>query len=296
MMKKYLLVWLIILLSFNCGKNKNKIDEKVIVTVGKGSLTLEQLNSEIPVSVQSKVSKEQLNKFLQQWIEIELIYQDALRLGMDKERDFETELEKSKRESLVRKYFEKYLSGDAQISDEEMQVYYEENKDNFVLAQDEIKALHILVPSYNEAIAARSRITRGEDFETVAREVVHDSTERDRIRLDYFTAEDVIPEIARNLFNNWTRSGNLTEPIKSDFGYHILKILDIRRKGNLRAFDEVKDQIAARLNLIKRNEIYRDRIIELRNATNINSNLDLLNTIYSDSDSSRATEVIDNLK
>ncbi|HEX9975108.1 MAG TPA: hypothetical protein VGD14_23845, partial [bacterium] len=114
-MKKYLLFWLIILLSFNCGKNKNKIDEKVIVSVGKGSLTLEQINNEIPSSVQPKVSKEQLNRFIQQWIEIELIYQDALRIGMDKERDFEKELEKSKREILVRKYFEKYLSGDAQI-------------------------------------------------------------------------------------------------------------------------------------------------------------------------------------
>jgi len=296
MMKKSLLFLFIILLSFNCRKNNNDIDEKVIVAVGNGSLTLEQLNSEIPFSVQPNVSKEQLNKFIQQWIEIELIYQEALRLEMDRERDFEKELERSRREILVRKYFEKYLSGDAQISDQEILDYYEENKDNFALAQDEIKALHLVVPTNSEAIAARARVTRGEDFATVAREVVRDSTERKRIHLDYFTADDVIPEIARNLFNNWTRAGNITNPIKSDFGYHIIKILDIRRKGSERTFNEVKDQIKARLNLIKRNEIYRDRIIELRKATNIKSNLDLLNSIYNDSNNYRSTEVIDNLK
>lgn len=296
MMKKFLLFWLIMLLSFNCGKNNNDIDERVIVAVGKGSLTLEQLNNEIPFSVQPNVSKEQLNKFIQQWIEIELIYQEALRLEMDKDPDFEKELERSRREILVRKYFEKYLSGDAQILDQEMLDYYEENKDNFVLAQDEIEALHLVVPTNSDAIAARSRVVRGEDFATVAREVVLDSLERDRIHLDYFTADDVIPEIARSIFNNWTREGTITNPIKSDFGYHVLKILGIRRKGSMRTFDEVKDHIKARLNLIKRNESYRDRIIELRKATNIKSNLDLLNAVYSDSNSVRSTEVIDNLK
>lgn len=289
-----ILLLFMLTVTLNCHRDKR--NETVLVSVGNRSLTLDQLNSEIPASVQSQVSKEQLNKFIQQWIEIELIYQDALRLEMDKERSFERELEKAQREILVRNYFEKYLSGNAPISNDEMLVYYEENRDNFILARDEIKAFHLRVPSYNEAAAARARILRGENFEAVAREVVRDSTERKRIHLDYFTADDIIPEIARNLFNGWTSAGTITEPIKSDFGYHVLKILDVRRKGTLRPFDEVKPHIKARLSLIKRNEIYKDRIIALRNAINIKSNLELLNSIDRDSTRSRATETINNLQ
>jgi len=295
-MKKIFLFLLVGLVFLNCGKNKDKIDKQVIVSVGNRNLTLEQLNREIPVSVQPIVSQKQLSNYVQQWIEMELIYQDALRRGMDRDRDFEKELERSKREILVRKYYGKYLSAEAQISDEEMIEYFEENKDNFILAQDEIKALHILVPTYNEANEARARIRRGEDFVAVARNVVRDSTERARIHLDYFTADDVIPELSRSLFNNWTRAGNITDPIKTDFGYHVIKILDIRRKGSSRAFDEVKHLIEGRLKLIKTKEIYRDRIIELRKATIINSNLNLLSSIYGDSVNFNSTEVIDNLE
>lgn len=276
------LIWLIMLLLLDCGSSKNsEKDEKVIVSVGKGTLTLEQLNSAIPLSMHSKISQEQINNYIQQWIEMELIFQEALLLGMDKEKKLLTELEDAKREILVRNYLEKYLLDNEEVTAKEALEYYNENKDDYMVREDEIKALHILVANTDEANDAYGRIRNGEDFETVAQEVSIDYTENGRIELDYFSKEDIVPELATGVFNCGV--GLFTKPLYSEFGYHIFKVLDRKQKGNYREFEEVKDDIFARLKSIKKNEKYKELIIGLRNKTDIKRNIDLLKEFYKDS-------------
>ena len=106
--------------------------ENVIISVGKGNLTLEHLDNAIPESIQSKISQEQVSNYIQQWIEMELVYQEALRLGMDKEKSLLTELENAKRELLVRSYLDRHLSDDIEIPERDARAYYNENKDNYL--------------------------------------------------------------------------------------------------------------------------------------------------------------------
>ncbi len=283
------LLGLVILMIIACNSSKKEMDGNVIVSVGDGVLTLEQLDNAIPESIQSKISQEQVSNYIQQWIEMELVYQEALRLGMDKEKSLLTELEKAKRELLVRNYLDRHLSDEAGITETQAVEYYNENKDNYILQQDEIKALHILVSNSDEANAAYRRISNGEDFETVAREISIDYTENDRVDLGYFSREEIVPVIASRVFG--TAVGRTTRPTRSEFGYHIFKILDRKAKGKYREFEEVKDQIVARLKSIKRNEKYIDLIIDLRKSTNINRNIELLREIYKDSTYQQANQI-----
>ena len=283
------LLGLVILMIIACNSSKKEMDGNVIVSVGDGVLTLEQLDNAIPESIQSKISQEQVSNYIQQWIEMELVYQEALRLGMDKEKSLLTELEKAKRELLVRNYLDRHLSDEAGITETQAVEYYNENKDNYILQQDEIKALHILVSNSDEANAAYRRISNGEDFETVAREISIDYTENGRVDLGYFSREEIVPVIASRVFR--TAVGRTTRPTRSEFGYHIFKILDRKAKGKYREFEEVKDQIVARLKSIKRNEKYIDLIIDLRKSTNINRNIELLREIYKDSTYQQANQI-----
>ena len=264
-----------------CDSSKEEMPPNVIVSVGEGSLTLQQLDDAIPESIQSKISQEQVSNYIQQWIEMELVYQEALQLGLDKEKSFLAELENAKRELLVRSYLERHLSEDLEIPDIEARAYYNENKESYKLQQDEIKALHILVSDYSQANAAYRRIQGGESFEVVAREVSIDYTENGRLDLGYFNREEIVPEIASTVFR--TRVGSITRPLRSEFGYHVFKILDKKTKGSYREFEEVKDQIIARLKTIKKNEKYIDLIINLRDRIHVNRNDDLLKEIYNDS-------------
>lgn len=290
--QKLLLFGLIILLIIACDSPKDDINKNVIVSVGAGTLTVEQLKNVIPPSIQSKISQEQVSNYIQQWIEMELIYREALRLGMDKDKSLLAELDQAKREILVRNYMEKRLSEQVEISETQLLEYYNENKDNYQLQDEEIRALHILVSNAEDANVAYLRIREREDFEKVAREISIDYTEHGRIDLGYFSREEVVPEIASSVFS--ASVGTITRPIKSEFGYHIFKILARKIKGQYREFEEVKDQITARLQTIKRNEKYIDLIIELRNKTDINRNIDLLKEIYKDSTYQQENQIKEN--
>jgi len=293
MMRRIFILGVILVLFLKCSSSENE-DENVIVAVGEGTLTLKQLNNSIPSSIQSKISQEQVSNYIQQWIEMELIYREALRLGMDKHENVLAELEIAKRELLVRNYLDRYLSDDIEVTETEALEYYNENKDTYLLEEDEIRALHILVSTSEEASNVYRRIRNGEDFEAVAREVSNDYIENHRIDLGYFRKEDIVPEVSIKVFSY--RVGSLTGPLQSEFGYHIFKIIDRKKKGSHREFEEVKDQIIARLQSIKRNVRYRDKIIELRNKTDVKRNIELLKEIYKDTTYQQENQIVVNSK
>lgn len=264
----------------NCEKTKEE-NKNVLVSVGDGVLTLERLQAEIPVSIKDNITQENINNYIQQWIESELIYQDALSLGMDTDPELEYAIEKAKKNFLVSRYLSKFLVEENMVLETEALEYYEENKDSYTLAEDKVKALHILMEKYQDARNVRKRLINGEDFEAVAKEISLDYLEKKRIVLDYFSRDEVIPEIGAVAFN--LRVDGISNPIKSDFGYHILKIVDKRRKGSEIEFDEVKNEIIARIQLMKKNEKYRDLIIDLRNRINIRKEDELLQHLFIDS-------------
>jgi len=289
MIKRSIIFGLIAIIIYSCSSPEQN-NEKILVSVGEGNLTIDQLDSAIPTSIQTEITQEQINNYLQQWIEMELIYRDALRLGMDNKEEIIAEFENAKREILVRNYLERKLSATERLTENEALEYYNENKESYMLPGDEIRALHILVSTADEANSALRRIRNGEDFEAVAREVSSDFSDNQRIDLGYFRKDDIVPDIAQRVFSY--RVGSLTRALQSEFGFHVFKILDKKQKGSLREFEEVRDQIIARLRSIRKNENYRELIIELRKKTDVKTNIELLKELYQDTTILKQDQII----
>jgi len=282
-MKTRFLVVLLIVSFFACSKQKEEADQ-VIVSVGDQKLTWKMLSRDIPDNLKGKMSREEISVYIQQWIDQELLYQAAVRMGMDLDADYFQELEKMKKELLVRKFLENYLlTKDAQVLEEEALAFYDKNKDTFMVPKTEIHALHILVPSIELAKQALKRIGAGEDFEAVAKDLSVDYQQRGRIDLGYFNRDDVVPQVANKVFSY--RVGSVTRPIKSDFGFHIFKILQRRERGTYRSFEEVKDKIYERLRAIKKKQAYRNLISELREKIIVKKNEAFLSHVSKDSTS-----------
>jgi peptidyl-prolyl cis-trans isomerase C len=106
--------------------------------------------------------------------------------------------------------------------------------------QEEIHARHILVPTEDEAKAALARIKGGEDFAKVATELSKDPS-ADGGDLGWFTKDRMVPEFSDAAFK--LKKGEVSEPVKSQFGWHIIKIEDVRTKS-FPPFEQVKDQAA----------------------------------------------------
>lgn len=275
-----LLSILIVIFSvFSCGPEKKR-QEKIIVEIGNEKLTVEMLKKVTPVHQNNLLTHEQIQNYVQRWIDHELIYQEALRQGMNKNVELIQVLKKAEKDFLVDKLLDSFLSEDISISDQEIINYYEMNKDNFTRAKTEIRALHILISDENNANAIRRRILRGEDFENVAQEVSLDYNRKKRIDMGYFTSDDVVPEIAASVFN-W-KVGSVTRPIKSEFGYHIFKIIDKKSANTVRDYEEVKDKIIKRLITKKKEDRYKDFITSLKSKNEVKTNFEYLSELYTD--------------
>jgi peptidyl-prolyl cis-trans isomerase C len=120
----------------------------------------------------------------------------------------------------------------------EHQVYDEAIKQ--VKNEEEVHARHILVPTEDEAKAILAQLKGGADFAALAKEKSKDPGAAEGGDLGYFTKDQMVPEFAAVAFK--LDKGQLSDPVKTQFGWHIIKVEDKRIKPTP-AFEQVKPQI-----------------------------------------------------
>ncbi|MFN3349318.1 peptidylprolyl isomerase [Pseudorhodoplanes sp.] len=128
----------------------------------------------------------------------------------------------------------------AAVTDEAMKkVYAEAIKD--IGNEQEVSARHILVESEDEAKAIAADLKKGGNFDAIAKEKSKDPGSKDSGGdLGYFSKDQMVPEFAEAAFK--LDKGQISDPVKSQFGWHIIRVDDKRAKQPP-AFDQVKDQI-----------------------------------------------------
>lgn len=141
--------------------------------------------------------------------------------------------------------------GKVAVTDEAMHKVYDEAVKQMG-QEKEVHARHILIrvtPGDEKASQAAeekikaviARLKKGEDFATVAKEVTEDpSGKANGGDLGYFTKDQMVPEFAEVAFK--LEKGQISEPVKTQFGWHVIKVEDTRMKQPPK-FDEVKPQI-----------------------------------------------------
>ena len=141
--------------------------------------------------------------------------------------------------------------GKEALTDEAMHKVYDEAVKQMGEVQ-EVHARHILIraaPGDEKASKAAEdkikaiivRLKKGEDFAKVAAEVTEDpSGKANGGDLGYFSKEQMVPEFSEVAFK--LEKGQISEPVKTQFGWHVLKVEDKRVKP-MPKFEEVKAQI-----------------------------------------------------
>lgn len=141
--------------------------------------------------------------------------------------------------------------GKAALTDEAMHKVYDEAVKQMG-EQQEVHARHILIraaPGDEKASATAKakidaiivRLKKGEDFEKLAKDVTEDpSGKANGGDLGYFTKEQMVPEFSDVAFK--LDKGQISEPVKTQFGWHVIKVEDKRVKPAPK-FEEVKPQI-----------------------------------------------------
>jgi peptidyl-prolyl cis-trans isomerase D len=150
----------------------------------------------------------------------------------------------------------KSASVEAQLAKPEfakkVQDYYAANRPEFDI-QPEVKAQHILIktgPQMTEA-QAKTKIeeiqkrAKSEDFGKLAAQLSEDEGSKAKNGdLGFFHKGQMVPEFEKAAFSQ--KVGEVGEPVKTNFGYHLIKVTD-KREGGLRPFEQVRMEIAQKL-------------------------------------------------
>ena len=148
------------------------------------------------------------------------------------------------------------------VTPEAARKLYEETVKN-LKPEAEVRARHILVEAEDEAKAILARLKGGEDFVKVAGEASKDpGSKTDGGDLGFFAKDRMVEPFAEAAFK--LEPGQLSEPVKSQFGWHVIRLEEKRTKA-VPAFEEMKEQVDTYLT----RKAQQDFVLELRQKAKI---------------------------
>ncbi|MCH2547756.1 MAG: peptidylprolyl isomerase [Alphaproteobacteria bacterium] len=167
-----------------------------------------------------------------------LVLNKAQAKNVEHTNEFKERMDVMKRQMMIQVYLKSML--DEIVPEKDVKKEYEVIKEKFA-GKKEVKASHILVDSEEEAKAIHKEIKDGADFAKLAEEKSIDKASGAKGGdLGFFTKDRMVPEFADAAFA--ADKGEVTEPVKSDFGWHIIKVED-KRNVEPPKYDEVKERI-----------------------------------------------------
>lgn len=131
-------------------------------------------------------------------------------------------------------------AGKAAQTDDAMHKVYDEAIKQTPSNEEEVHARHILVATEGEAKDVEAQLKNGADFVKLAKEKSKDPGAAEGGDLGYFTKDQMVPEFAEAAFK--LDKGQVSDPVKTQFGWHIIKVEDKRIKPTP-TYDQVKGQL-----------------------------------------------------
>jgi len=171
-----------------------------------------------------------------------LIYSEAVKAGYDKDPEVKKRLAQMQKQVVMQAFMENKAKD--LVSDDQLRAAYAE-KVASSKGQEEVRARHILVASEDEAKKLAEQVKKGGDFEKLAKDKSTDKgSGANGGELGWFTKERMVPEFAEAAFK--MKKGDISAPIKTEFGWHIIKVED-RRPVQVASFDETKESLKGEL-------------------------------------------------
>jgi len=246
--------------------------ETILASFGNQTITLGEFNliwEEVPEEYKLQLDKSML---LDQLISEKLLIQEAIIMGLEEDDDVLEQVKKITEQILVQVLIEKEILDKVKVNDEEVLEYYEQSKDSFT-EKEQVYLYNILVETEEEAQVILEQLIAGANFSEIAIEKSIGPSAAQGGDLEYIAKGTIIPEIEEVIFA--LELEELSKVVKTDFGFHILKITD-KKPETVKALEEVKEEIIQTLLPTKQKEAFDNLLEELKDKVEIEINEKLL--------------------
>lgn len=222
------------------------IDELLLLQEAKKegiSVTAEELSEVIDnLIAQSGLSKEDFDKTLEEQ-----------NLTMEFLKDY------YKKQLIINNLLNKTVISKIIVSSSEIEEYYNNNKNEFI-TPEQVRARHILVESVDEADEILKQLNDGADFIELAKEKSTCPSASEGGDLGYFAIGQMVKEFEDAAFA--LEVGEISPVVETQFGYHIIKLLDKKPETAIKLEDAMQD-IEEKLKLEKQNTAFADYLVML---------------------------------
>jgi len=230
MRKLAILMILTVGLNVACSQEK-KTEGTILATVNGENLTLEDILYQLPAEYRSQITPEGLNDIIDNWINTEVLYQQAVAKGIDKDPEIQAIIKAGIREAVARKFVDVELTNRVNVPMSEVDSIYNARRQQYKVDKNRYRASHILLSSSAEADAVYNRLVNGDDFGKLADDYSIDRRSAQQGGdIGYFTADTIEPafaEAARKL-----KVGAFSKPVETQYGFHIIKLTDMVKAGS----------------------------------------------------------------
>ena len=228
-----------------------------IALVNGKPLTERQFSYFLPEDYRKTMTSEELKDYLDRWITAQLLYDEVVRSGFKVPEEMEFRLKQHRTELVADQFVQKVIRERAMVGEEEARAYYDKHAFEYTT---EYRVSHILVNTQEDAEKVQEQLGN-RSFEYLARRYSIDKHSRYGGDLDYLSKGNMIPEFEKIVFD--MQVGDISGIIESEFGYHIIKIADIREARFKLGYPDVRNEIANMLALEKREAVYDSLVLAL---------------------------------
>ena len=244
--------------------------DPIVAEIGSEKITLSQFQAELaklPPNLKQMASDKKIQKeFLDQLATSRLLYQEGVKQGINKDPAVISQIDEATRKIVLAALLQREIESRIKApTTETVEQYYQTHTAEFE-QEKQVKAQHILVKDETEAKTVAAEIKKGGDFAALAREKSTCPSAAQGGDLGFFTRNRMVKEFADAAFA--LKKNEISAPIKTKFGYHIIKIVEIK-EASAKPLAEVRTNIENKLTQEKKNQIFKDYIDGLKTKNKI---------------------------
>jgi peptidyl-prolyl cis-trans isomerase C len=279
MKKRWIFLGISLLFSLSplgCEKLGEKgLGGKELIRINNVSISLEefrQMSERQPLEGKIRlVSEKGLRDFLENYVVTrEVLYQEAKKKGLDKKKEILAKVEDFKRAMVIDALLEEELRRKDEVSDGEVQKYYQENQNQFTEPR-EVKIRHIVVNSEPLLKEVLTKLSQGESFEKLASTYNVDRTREDGGNIGWIKRGQLSPALVQYEEGAFSlrKKGEMSNVVKTPVGWYYILRLEDTRGTVVQPLDQVKEKIRFFLQTKKRQDAYLAYVKEAKSRAKI---------------------------